>query len=177
MSATEAQAPSRGYWHCCYWCLIGCNQSIVAKAKCLLSEESCVRVSWYVTNSNIEISEVRVQLPECLVTAHLCMTVYVQLLGKWLVADTTYWTSTGKTQSFSWGIFVFCRIWAPQAIRVQPCWFAVYQWRAEKGWLMRWLALLPHMLALCLSQTENGSAHTCHSTPVFWGLWLFEMLI
>ena len=31
---------------------------------------------------------------------------------------------------------------------VWPCWFALYQWRAEEVWLIRYMILLQHMLVL-----------------------------
>lgn len=33
----------------------------------------------------------------------------------------------------------------------QPWWFALYWWRAEKGWLLRYLILLPHLPAFFMT--------------------------
>ena len=50
-------------------------------------------------------------------------------------------------------------------LRVQPCWFSVYQWRAEKGWLTMYLILLPHMLALFIrSPIQVASSAQCGCT-------------
>ena len=38
--------------------------------------------------------------------------------------------------------------------RALPNWFTIYQWRTGKGWLMMYLILLPHILALFMSCFE-----------------------
>lgn len=42
-------------------------------------------------------------------------------------------------------------------VQSEPYWFALGQRRVEKGWLMRWYLLLPHMLTLFLTpQTQTA---------------------
>ena len=52
-------------------------------------------------------------------------------------------------------------------LRAQPCWFTLYQWRAEKDWLMRYLILLPHMLALFHSLTQTAGHKMAALTVMF----------
>ena len=43
----------------------------------------------------------------------------------------------------------------------QPCWFALYRWRAEKGWLKTYSTLLPHTPTLfTLLQTQTARHKT-----------------
>ena len=43
----------------------------------------------------------------------------------------------------------------------QPCWFSLYHWRAEEGWLMMSCTFLLHMPALswCHRLGQNSSSH------------------
>ena len=52
-------------------------------------------------------------------------------------------------------------------LRVQPCWFTLYQWRAEKDWLMRHFILLLHMLALFHSLTQTTGHKMAALTVMF----------
>ena len=52
-------------------------------------------------------------------------------------------------------------------LRAQPCWFTLYQWRAEKDCLMRCFILLLHMLALFHSLTQTTGHKTAALTVMF----------
>ena len=42
---------------------------------------------------------------------------------------------------------------------VQPWWFALYKWRAEKGWLVTYLTRLPHIPASFMTSLIQSSRH------------------
>ena len=49
--------------------------------------------------------------------------------------------------------------------RVQHCRFAVYQWRAEKYWLVKYLILLPHMPASFMTSLMQMTMHKMSALP------------
>ena len=53
---------------------------------------------------------------------------------------------------------VFC--FEFKRLGVQPCWFALYHWRAEKGWLVTCLIpFLPHISVLVISSLTQTVGH------------------
>ena len=46
-----------------------------------------------------------------------------------------------------------------ELLGAQPCWFALYQWRAEKDWLATYLTVLQHMPALFVMSLIQTAEH------------------
>ena len=68
----------------------------------------------------------------------------------WLLSQYSYKRSHGVgVVGGGGGGFIF------ELLRVQPRWFTLYQWRAEKGWLPTYLILSPHMPAVLMSLTQT----------------------
>ena len=57
-------------------------------------------------------------------------------------------------------IFFFFFCFQYEFLWVQPYWFALYQWRAEKAWLVTYLTLFPHTPALFLTSLVHTVAWT-----------------
>ena len=54
-------------------------------------------------------------------------------------------------------VCVFC--FKFELVKGQPCWFALYQWRAEKVWLVTYLILPPHMPAMFMTSPIHNAVY------------------